>query len=122
MGAASAVAAGPGAQRGWKATLGPRAARRPDGDSLRFNLAGGYGEVVARIIQGPADTLANEMYVVRSTGYVITPRLGPVPQATRTVAQFAQWQSPTVDVVAAYTAANKVMGTADSVTITGADA
>ena len=122
VGGADAVDAETVAQSGLQAYLGSRTARPPDGDSLRFNLAGGYADVVARIIQRPADTLANEMYVVRSTGYVITPRLGPVPQATRTVAQFAQWQSPTVDVVAAYTAANKVMGTADSVTITGADA
>jgi len=122
VGGSDAVDALTVAQSGLQAYLGSRTARPPDGDSLRFNLTGGYADVVARIIQRPADTLANEMYVVRSTGYVITPRLGPVPQATRTVAQFAQWQSPTIDVVAAYTAANKVMGTADSVTITGADA
>ena len=98
--------------------------RPPDGDSVRINLTGGYADVTAYVMQRPADTLANEMYVVRSTGYVITPRLGPVPQATRTVAQFAQWQSSTIDVVAAYTAANKVTGSASApgVRISGRDA
>ncbi len=81
--------------------------RPPDGDSLRINVSGGYADVVAYFMQRPADTTANRMYVVRSTGVVIDPLLGSDPQARRTVAQFARWQTGTMDVLAAFTAANE---------------
>jgi hypothetical protein len=81
--------------------------RPPDGDSLRLNVSGGYADVIARFVQRPADTSANQTYIVRSTGRVIEPTQGADPQAVRTVAQFAQWQTGTIDVLASFTAANR---------------
>ena len=83
-----------------------RPIRPPDGDSVRINVAGGYAEVVARVVMRPADTLDAWLYVVRSMGYVIEPAAGAVPTARRTVAQFAQWQSADLGLPAVYTAAN----------------
>jgi hypothetical protein len=85
-------------------TLG---SRPPDGDSLRLNVTGGFADVVAHFVQRPADSIANLTYLVRSTGRLIQPTQGSDPQAQRTVAQFAQWQTGTLDVVAAFTAANR---------------
>ena len=68
-----------------------------DGDSLRINVTGGYALVVARQVQRPADTSANETYIVQSTGYYVVPALGSDPQARRTVAQFAVWQTASLD-------------------------
>ncbi len=83
-----------------------RPVRPADGDSVRINVPGGYAEVVARVVRRPADSLANWLYVVRSAGYVIWPSAGATPVATRTVAQFAEWQSGSLDLPAAFTAAN----------------
>ncbi len=83
--------------------------RPVDGDSLRINVTGGYADVIAHVMQRPADSLANQMYIVRSTGRVIEPTEGSEPQAIRRVAQFAQWQTATVDSLrAVFTAANGV--------------
>jgi hypothetical protein len=86
--------------------LGSTASRPPDGDSVRYNLTGGYADVVARIVQRPANPLAPETYIVRSTGYVIVPALGATTQGKRTVAQFAQWQPGVIRQFAAFTAIN----------------
>jgi len=74
----------------------------PDGSSI------GYAWVVPHIVRKPVDTLANWMYVVRSTGHVVKPAMGADPQAVRTVAQFAQWQTGYFNIVSAYTAANRI--------------
>ncbi|HEY2824622.1 MAG TPA: hypothetical protein VGI83_03665 [Gemmatimonadales bacterium] len=95
------------AQSGLQSYLGTRT-KRPefdtanwvaskDGDSIRVNVSGGYALVVARIVQRPADTSANETYIVQSTGYYVVPALGSDPQARRSVAQFAVWQSASLD-------------------------
>jgi hypothetical protein len=83
-----------------------RAARPADGDSVRINVPGGYAEVVARVVRRPVDSLANWLYLVRSSGYVIWPTMGATPVANRTVAQFAEWQSGRLALPAAFTAAN----------------
>jgi hypothetical protein len=80
--------------------------RPPDGDSLRINLTGGYADVVAQVVRRPADTTAGMLYIVRSRGRVIKPTQGADPQAVRLVAQFAVWQSATMDVLGALTAVN----------------
>lgn len=77
-----------------------------DQDSLRVNVSGGYAWVVARLVRNPADTLANRIYLLRSTGYAVISALGTTPQAQRTVAQFAQWQSGRINAVGAFMAAN----------------
>ncbi len=91
-----------------------RAMRPADGDSVRINVNGGYADVVAHVVQKPADTLAAWMYIVRSKGRVIEPTQGADPQAVRTVAQFAEWHSNTIDVLAAFTAANGLESPASS--------
>ena len=95
------------AQSGLQSYLGTRTIRpeydtanwtaTKDGDSMRVNVTGGYATVVARIVQKSKDTSANETYIVTSTGYYVIPTLGSDPQARRTVAQFAVWQSASLD-------------------------
>lgn len=80
--------------------------RPVDGDSVRINLNGGYADVVARVVQRPADSLNAWTYVVRSTGRRIKPSQGRDPQAVRTVAQFARWQQASLLAGGALTAAN----------------
>ncbi|MBI4421018.1 MAG: hypothetical protein HY560_09350, partial [Gemmatimonadetes bacterium] len=82
--------------------------RPPSGDSVRINVTGGYADVVARVMRKPADTLANWLYIVRSTGHMIDPTQGADPQAVRTIAQFAQWQMGRIDVRAALVSVNKL--------------
>ena len=108
------------AQSGVQRYLGYRTTSPPDGDSVRFNLTGGYADVVARVVQ-KLDT-ARITYIVRSTGYVIVPALGPASRARRTVAQFVAWGATPMRRVAAYVAANGVRDRAGGqVQIRGAD-
>ncbi len=82
-----------------------------DGDTLFFNSSsciGGNATVIAHLVQRPPDSLNVHLFIIRSTGTYIIPTLGAEPQATRTVAQFAQWQTGTMDVLSAFTAANGV--------------
>jgi alkylated DNA nucleotide flippase Atl1 len=94
----------------------------PDGDSLRINGVGGYADVVAQLARHPADSADNWHYVVRSTGHLIVPTQGQDPQAKRTVAQFAVWQSGSIRRVAAFTSVDPIdcCGTM-TVTISGND-
>lgn len=103
--------------------LGTRTIRPVDGDSLRVNVTGGYADVIAKVIRRPADTLANWMFVVRAVGRVIDPTQGADPQAVRTLAQFAQWQTGRMDTKAAYLAVDGLnhTSTAAPVTLTGID-
>jgi hypothetical protein len=86
-------------------TLTPKV-RPPDGDSMRINVPHGYADVRAFTVRTPADTMEPELYVVRSTGFLIEPNRGSDPQAQRTVAQFAQWQSAAMKIAGSFTAAN----------------
>jgi hypothetical protein len=108
------------AQTGLARYLAYRTTRPGDGDSLRFNVTGGYADVVARIIRAPDTTRIT--YVLRSTGYLIVPRLGAATQARRTVAQFATWGMTPIRRIAAYVAANGVSdGPGGRIDISGAD-
>lgn len=80
--------------------------RPTDGDSLRINVAGGYADVVAHVVQKPADTLTGIVYLIRSRGRLIKPTQGADPQAVRLVAQFARWQYGTMNVYAAFAPIN----------------
>lgn len=98
--------------------------RPPDGDSIRINISGGYADVVAKVVRRPADSLANWMYIVRATGHVIDPVQGSDPQALRTIAQFAQWQTGRMDAKAAYYSVdglNGKTGATDRTSIIGTD-
>lgn len=110
------------AKSGLNSYLSTRVARPPNGDSLRINVTGGFADVVAYEVRKPLDTLANWLFIVRSTGYVIEPTQGADPQAVRTIAEYAQWQTGRMDIRGAFTAANglkKVKGT--TVDMRGAD-
>jgi hypothetical protein len=123
VGASDAVTALAVAQAGLQRYFGSKTSRPPDGDSVRINVTGGYADVVAHVVQHPADTMSDQLYVVRSTGYVIVPALGAVPQARRTIAQFAYWQTGSIDAVAAWTAANRTdRRSGGTVDISGDDA
>ncbi len=96
------------AQSGLQTYIGmSRDSTPPDGDSLRINVVGGYADVVAQLIRNDTPN-SIQMYVVRSTGYVIVPSVGPEPRAVRTVAQFAQWAG-TIRRIAALTSINKII-------------
>ena len=98
-----------------------RTTRPLDGDSLRFNTTDGYADVVVRVLREPDTTRIT--YIMRSTGYVIVPALGAMPQARRTVAQFATWGMTPVRRIAAYVAANGVSdGPGGQIAVSGADA
>jgi type II secretory pathway pseudopilin PulG len=88
--------------------LGSTVTRPPDGDSVRINVTGGYGDVIARVVRRPADTSANWIYIVRSVGHIIDPAQGADPQAVHTIAQFAQWQTGRIDTRAALVSVNKL--------------
>lgn len=113
------------AQTGLQTYLGSTTARPPDGDSTRINLSSGYGyaDVVAYIVDHMVDTMSPELYVVKSTGHVIDPTQGADPQASRTIAQFAQWRTGTLtQYPAVFTAANGLNDyIGGTVTISGSD-
>lgn len=122
LGAGQSVNALALAQSGLQDYLASRTAPPSDGDSVRFNLTGGYADVVAHLVQRPADSLANRVYVVRSTGYVIVPERGATHQGATTVAQFAAWQTGVIRRIAAFVAANRVTSAAGgNININGND-
>jgi hypothetical protein len=96
------------AQSGLQTYLGTVTTRPPDGDSTRINVTGGYANVVIHLVRQPADTTQRSLYLVRSTGVVITPDSGAEPRAQRTVAQFAEWEAGYMLHGAALTAANGI--------------
>lgn len=107
LGASETVGALTVAQSGLQAYIGTRASRPPDGDSVRFNVTGGYADVVARLVESDSLDDGRTMYIVRSTGYVIVPAQGATPQGKRVVAQFAQWgNAGDIRRIASYVAAN----------------
>ena len=91
------------AQSGLHRYMSTVTSRPADGDSVRVNLTGGFAEVVARVVQQPIDTFANQTFIIRSTGYVIQPSQGAVPVARRTVASFAEWRPGSLRTLAAFT-------------------
>lgn len=94
------------AKSGLQSYLATHDTRPPEGDSLRINVIGGFADVIANVVRKPEDTLANWLFIVRSTGHVIQPASGADPQAVRTIAQYAQWQTGRMDIVGVFTAAN----------------
>jgi hypothetical protein len=110
------------AQSGLQMYMGTEDTMPNDGDSVRINVPGGYAWIVARLAKNPADTLANRMFLLRSTGYVLVSQLGSTPQAQRSVAQFAQWQPGRIKVLAPFVAANGIdVDTGGDVEIDGHD-
>ena len=97
------------AQSGLQAYFGQDFTERPaSGDSIRYNIAGGYAWVVPSVLRAPADTLDDFTFIVRSTGYKIEAAQGSDPLAERTIAQFALWETGSITELAAITAANGI--------------
>ncbi len=114
------------AQSGLQTYFSVQASEPSNGDSVRINVTGGYAWVVPYVIQQPMDVTLPRTFVVRSTGYVITPSEGPDPLAKRTVAQFAVWQPGSIRQLGAVTAvgddpAVNDHGGVDPFTVRGAD-
>ena len=92
------------------------------GDSVRLDVPGGWAWVVPDVLQTPADTMDNFRYIIRSTGYVVDPNDESTPLASRTVAQFADWQHAWLDAPrAALIAANGLDIESDVVVLDGRD-
>src|SRR5574341_1613399 len=122
VGASEAISALTVAQSGLQRYMGSATSRPPDGDSVRFNVTGGYADVVARIVESDSTDDYKTTYIVRSTGYVIVVAQGAAAQGKRTVAQFAQWQVGSIRQFAAFTAANNLDDRSPfSITIDGND-
>lgn len=96
------------AQSGLQTYYGTVTTRPVDGDSTRINVTGGYAHVITHLARQPADTTERTLYLVRSTGFAITPDSGAVPMARRTVAEFAVWEISRIERVAALTATGNV--------------
>lgn len=95
------------AQSGLEKYFGTDVTYRPrSGDSVRYNVTGGYAWIVPEPLYTPTDTTDDYTFIVRSTGYVIHPAQGSTPLSSRTVAQFAVWQTGAIPEYAALTAAN----------------
>jgi len=88
---------------GTDVTIRPR-----PGDSTRYNVTGGYAWIVPEPMYTPTDTTDDFTFIVRSTGYVIHPAQGSTPLGSRTIAQFAVWQTGAIPEYAALTTASGV--------------
>lgn len=89
-------------------------------ESLRITVAGGYADVIVqRIRVGGGNTPS--VYVVRSHGVSTVGRLRGVPQAERTVAQFAYWQLNPIRVIAGWTAVTGLNKNGNSGSLSGTD-
>jgi hypothetical protein len=94
------------AESGMQAYLGDPFANRPlAGDSVRYNVVGGYAWVYPSLMRIPADSLDDFTYVLESVGYYVEPNYGPEPLARRSIAQFVKWKQ-TLRRDAAYIVAN----------------
>lgn len=97
------------AQSGLEKYFGTDVTYRPrSGDSVRYNVTGGYAWIVPEPLYTPTDTTDDYTFIVRSTGYVIHAAQGSTPLSSRTVAQFAVWQTGAIPEYAALTTANGV--------------
>ena len=111
------------AQSGLQSYFGQSFTTRPaSGDSIRYNVAGGYAWVRGFVLKAPVDTQKDFTYIVRSTGYKIEAAQGETPLAQRTIAQFADWQGPLLSApMAAVISANGLRARNNNITIVGAD-
>ena len=106
-GASATVAVFNIAEAGLDAFFHDTSSTRPaDGDSIRYNLPGGYAWVYAHELQRPADTIASDfIYLIESRAVLIDPNHGDSAQALRRVYQMARWQTGSIQVDAMLTAA-----------------
>jgi hypothetical protein len=93
------------------------------GDSVRYNVVGGYAWIFPEELQVPTDSLDDFIYIIRSEGSYIEPAMGSEPQARRAIAQFARWRQ-TMSRPAVFTTALDFGfdGTEATISINGNDA
>ena len=89
-------------------------------ESIQVTLPGGLAQVVLQRVR-PSVGGSPGIYLVRSRGVSTDPELPDVPQAERTVAQFARWSTATLDVGAAVTALTGFHKNGGSGTMDGVD-
>lgn len=89
-------------------------------ESTRVDLSGGYADVVLQQIR-PSVAGSAALYVVKSHGVETDPAGVGNPQAERIVAQYAQWQTGTMDVRSSFTSLTGMQKNGGSGTISGVD-
>ena len=89
-------------------------------ESTRIALGGGYADVILKRIRN--DTLAGRYgYAVRSHGVSTLAALSGTPQAERTVAEYAVWQTGSMNVLAGWTSLSGLHKNGSSSMGSGAD-
>jgi hypothetical protein len=89
-------------------------------ESTRVTLGGGYADVVLDELRPELSPLTPAVYVLRAHG-VRTDGAGR-PIAERTLAQYARWQEPSMQVLAAWTSLRGAQVSGPNGTINGLDA
>ncbi len=90
-------------------------------ESTRVDVPGGYADVVVQRLR-PSVAGSAPMYVVRSAGYAIQPRLSGTPLAGRRVARLATWGSGSMTPLAAFTGLTGIYKKNASGSLSGTDA
>jgi hypothetical protein len=90
-------------------------------ESTRVQLTDGYADVVLRRLR-PAQGSEAALYVITSRGARTDGSQPPAPIAWRTVAQYARWQDPAMQVLSAWTSLAGIGWRSSGGEISGADA
>jgi len=93
-------------------------------ESVRVMLSGGFADVVMERVreEGAGSVVSPAMYVVRSRGVLLDRSSRPRPIAERTLAQYARWQRPSMQVLAAHVALGGIVRSGVSGSTSGLDA
>lgn len=89
-------------------------------DSVQVTFSDGYAWVMVQRIR-PSVSGSSTLFIVRSRAVRTSNRPGNVPVAERTFAQYAQWQTGTMNAPAAWTSLTGLTKHGGSGTISGAD-
>jgi hypothetical protein len=90
-------------------------------ESLSVALTGGYADVVMRQVR-VGTQMRPSVFAVRSRGVSLASRLRGLPQAERTVAQYAYWQVSPMHVAAGWTSVSGLTKTGATGVLSGTDA
>ena len=104
-----------------RAALGFTSAPPAAVESARIVAPTGYVDVVLTRLRPPLGAGAPALYVLRSRGVKTVGRLTGTPIAERTIAQYAQWQSGSMQVLAAWTAMTGLLKSGGSGVVSGVD-
>ena len=87
---------------------------------IRLYMDGGYADVELDRVRSPTSLLLG-LYVVRSRGVQTAGATNGTPNGVRTVAQYAEWQAPLLDLQGAWTALTGIRKTGLLGSFRGAD-